>query len=81
MSVKNRNGDNSVTYDDTFIDRDRAGGKEQSMTTNTEKTKLSKEAQELRREYNRRWRAEHPDACKKYHMAYWEKRAAGARKE
>ena len=47
--------------------------------TNTEKTKLSDEAAAVRREYQRRWRAEHPDACKQYRAKFWEKRAAAAK--
>ena len=54
------------------------------MTTNTEKTKLSEAAAAARREYQRRWRSEHPDACKRYRMNFWEKKAvkaAGEQKE
>lgn len=36
---------------------------------------MSKEALEMRREYQRKWRKEHPDKVKQHMRTYWEKKA------
>ena len=36
---------------------------------------MTKEAQELSREYQREWRAKNKDKVKEYNRRYWQKRA------
>lgn len=42
---------------------------------------LSEGAKAARREYQRRWRAAHPEKCREYQMRHWEKVAKRAREE
>lgn len=39
---------------------------------------MSSEALEAKREYERKWRAEHKDKIKAYNAAYWKKKASKA---
>lgn len=46
-----------------------------------ERPKLSPEAAEARRAYQRRWRAENREKCREYQRKHWERVALKSRKE
>lgn len=47
------------------------------MSENRKKvSEMSPEAKQAKREYERRWRAAHPEAVRRHTRNYWEKKAA-----
>lgn len=46
-----------------------------------QRPKLSPEAVAARREYQRRWRAAHPEKCREYARKHWERVAIESREE
>lgn len=45
------------------------------MTKQSKAPTLSEAAKELRREYARKWREQHPEKCREYVYRYWERQA------